>query len=54
MRESQPGEARRGFFQMKRTRHSTEQIIEKLRRADVSLGKGQAPRQNQYSAVLDW
>ena len=26
---------------MKRTRHSTEQIIEKLRQADVALGKGQ-------------
>lgn len=26
---------------MKRTRHSTEQIIEKLREADVALGKGQ-------------
>ena len=26
---------------MKRTRHSTEQIIEKLRQADVELGKGQ-------------
>lgn len=26
---------------MKRTRHTTEQIIEKLRLADVALGKGQ-------------
>ena len=26
---------------MKRTRYSTEQIIEKLRQADVGLGKGQ-------------
>ena len=26
---------------MKRTRHSTEQIIEKLRKANVALGKGQ-------------
>jgi putative transposase len=26
---------------MKRTKHSTEQIIEKLREADVALGKGQ-------------
>jgi len=26
---------------MKRTRHSTAQIIEKLRQADVALGKGQ-------------
>jgi putative transposase len=26
---------------MKRNRHSTEQIIEKLRQADVALGKGQ-------------
>ncbi|TWT96123.1 Transposase [Botrimarina colliarenosi] len=26
---------------MKRTRHTTEQIIEKLREADVALGKGQ-------------
>jgi len=25
---------------MKRTRHSTEQIIEKLRQADVALGQG--------------
>lgn len=25
---------------MKRTRHTTEQIIEKLRQADVALGKG--------------
>ena len=25
---------------MKKTRHSTEQIIEKLRQADVALGKG--------------
>lgn len=26
---------------MKKTRHSTDQIIEKLRQADVALGKGQ-------------
>jgi putative transposase len=26
---------------MKRNRHTTEQIIEKLRQADVALGKGQ-------------
>lgn len=26
---------------MKRTRHSTEQVIEKLRQADVALGKGE-------------
>ena len=26
---------------MKKTRHTTDQIIEKLRQADVSLGKGQ-------------
>lgn len=26
---------------MKRTRHTTDQIIEKLRQADVALGKGQ-------------
>jgi putative transposase len=26
---------------MKRTKHTTEQIIEKLRQADVALGKGQ-------------
>jgi transposase-like protein len=25
---------------MKRTRHTTEQVIEKLRQADVALGKG--------------
>lgn len=41
MRESQPGIAREGFFQMKKTRHTTEQIIEKLRKADVALGQGQ-------------
>jgi transposase-like protein len=28
-------------FQMKKTRHTTDQIIEKLRQADVALGKGQ-------------
>ena len=26
---------------MKKTRHTTDQIIEKLRKADVALGKGQ-------------
>ena len=26
---------------MKKTRHTTEQLIEKLRQADVALGKGQ-------------
>ena len=26
---------------MKKTRHTTDQIIEKLRQADVALGKGQ-------------
>jgi putative transposase len=41
VRESPPGDARKGFFQMKRTRHTTEQIIEKLRKADVALGQGQ-------------
>jgi putative transposase len=41
MRESHPGETRKGFFQMKRTRHTTEQVIEKLRQADLALGKGQ-------------
>jgi hypothetical protein len=25
---------------MKRTRHTTEQVMEKLRQADVALGKG--------------
>ena len=41
MRESQPGVAREGLFQMKKTRHSTEQITEKLCNADVALGQGQ-------------
>ena len=29
------------ILRMKRTRYSTDQIIEKLRKADVALGKGQ-------------
>jgi transposase-like protein len=41
MRESRagrsPGEE---VLSMKRTRHTTEQVIEKLRQADVALGKG--------------
>jgi putative transposase len=35
-----PGEARKGLFPMSRKRHSTEQIIPMLRRADVELGQG--------------
>ena len=43
-----PGEVResfravgpKGFFQMAQKRHSVDQIISKLRRADVELGKG--------------
>ena len=41
-RESRPGGP--GLWRilsMKGTRHTTEQIIEKLRQADVALGKGQ-------------
>ena len=41
MRESHPGIARKGFSEMKGSRHTTEQIIEKLRQADVALGKKQ-------------
>jgi putative transposase len=29
------------LVEMKKTRHTTDQIIEKLRQADVALGKGQ-------------
>jgi putative transposase len=32
--------ARKGFFEMKQNRHTVDQIIAKLRRADVELGKG--------------
>lgn len=31
---------RKGFFEMKQNRHTVDQIIAKLRRADVELGKG--------------
>jgi hypothetical protein len=40
VRESIPGEARKGFFQMPQKRYSVDQIIPLLRRADVELGKG--------------
>ena len=40
VRESRPGEAWKGFSIMKQNRHTVEQIIAKLRRADVELGKG--------------
>ena len=32
--------ARKGFSEMKQNRHTVDQIIAKLRRADVELGKG--------------
>jgi len=32
--------ARNGFFEMKQNRHTVDQIIAKLRRADIELGKG--------------
>jgi hypothetical protein len=32
--------ARKGFFEMKQNRHTVDQIIAKLRRADIELGKG--------------
>jgi transposase-like protein len=35
-----PGEARKGLFAMARKRHSVDQIIPMLRRADVELGQG--------------
>jgi transposase len=38
MRESQRPEGRKGFSM--KTRHSAEQIVVKLRQADVDLGKG--------------
>jgi putative transposase len=41
VRESQPGEGPERILTMKPKRHTTEQIIAKLRRADVELGKGQ-------------
>jgi transposase-like protein len=31
---------RKGFFEIKQNRHTVDQIIAKLRRADVELGKG--------------
>jgi transposase-like protein len=40
VRESEPGEAWKGISIMKQNRHTVEQIIAKLRRADVELGKG--------------
>jgi transposase-like protein len=39
MRESIPGEARKGFM-MPQKRYGVDQIIPMLRRADVELGKG--------------
>ena len=35
-----PGEARKGLIPMPRIRHSVDQIIPMLRRADVELGQG--------------
>ena len=32
--------ARKGFFEIKQNRHTVDQIIAKLRRADIELGKG--------------
>ncbi len=32
--------ARKGFLEMKQNRHTVDQVIAKLRRADVELGKG--------------
>jgi hypothetical protein len=40
VRESIPGEARKGLFQMSQKRYGIDQIIPMLRRADVELGKG--------------
>jgi putative transposase len=40
MRQSIPGEARKGLNPMPRKRHSVDQIIPMLRRADVELGQG--------------
>jgi hypothetical protein len=41
LRESHPGISPERISLMKKTRHTTTQIIEKLRQADVSLGKGE-------------
>ena len=40
VRESFRAVGPKGFFQMAQKRHSVDQIISKLRRADVELGKG--------------
>jgi putative transposase len=40
MRQSMPGEARKGLIPMARKRHSVDQIIPMLRRADIELGQG--------------
>ena len=40
VRESSRPKARKGLFQMKQKRHSVDQIVSKLRKADVELGKG--------------
>ena len=40
VRESCRAKARKGFFQMSQKQHTVDQIIGKLRRADVLLGKG--------------
>jgi putative transposase len=40
VRESFPAKGRERIFQMPKKRHGVEQIIPKLRQADVELGKG--------------
>jgi hypothetical protein len=40
MRESIPGKARKGLFQMAQKRYGVDQIIPMLRRVDIELGKG--------------
>jgi hypothetical protein len=40
VRESSPAKCRERIFQMPKKRHGVEQIIPKLRQADVELGKG--------------
>ena len=37
---------------MKKTRHTTPQIIEKLPQADVALGKGSVARRGRYRGDL--
>ena len=43
--------ARKGFSCMKQQRHSVDQIIAKLRRADVELDKGQKIPGNKIDYV---